>query len=62
MAVWDRWLRGGDSLVLTPTEWKALMDEAFSPLLERELGLSYLGSYFWAGPWRITGGGWCGCS
>ena len=52
MAVWDRWLRGGDSLVLTPTEWKALMDEAFSPLLERELGLSYLGNYFWAGPWE----------
>ena len=36
---------GPDTLFLTPTEWKALMDQVLSPLMERELGLTYLGGY-----------------
>ena len=43
---------GPDTLFLTPTEWKALMDQVLSPLMERELGLIYLGGYLWAGPWE----------
>lgn len=43
---------GPDTLFLTPTEWKALMDQGLSPLMERELGLTYLGGYLWAGPWE----------
>lgn len=40
------------SVWLTPTEWKVLMDEVLSPLMEREPGLAYLGGYTWAGPWE----------
>lgn len=47
-----RQIEGPDTLFLTPTEWKALMDEVLSPLMERELGLIYLGGYLWAGPWE----------
>ena len=43
---------GPDALFLTPTAWKALMDQVLSPLMERELGLTYLGGYLWAGPWE----------
>ena len=43
---------GPDTLFLTPTEWKTLMDQVLSPLMERELGLTYLGGCLWAGPWE----------
>ena len=43
---------GPDTLFLTPTEWKTLMDQVLSPLMERELGLTHLGGYLWAGPWE----------
>ncbi len=37
---------------LTPTKWKELMDEVFSPMFEKDLGLKYKGGYIWAGEWE----------
>lgn len=33
---------------LTPTGWKILIDKALSPIIEKELGMTYLGNCYWA--------------
>lgn len=38
-----------DYVSLTPTGWKMLFSEVLSPIIEKELGLKYLGGYTWAG-------------
>lgn len=38
-----------DSVSLTSTGWKLLFSEVLSPIIEKELGLKYLGGYTWAG-------------
>lgn len=37
-----------DDILLTPTGWKLLIDKVLSPVIEKELGLIYLGGYCWA--------------
>ena len=37
-----------DDFTLTPTGWKILVDESVSELIEKELGMRYLGGYIWA--------------
>lgn len=37
-----------DYVSLTPTGWELLFSEVLSPIIEKELGLKYLGGYTWA--------------
>lgn len=35
-------------IYLTPTGWKILIDKVLSPVIEKELGMTYLGNGYWA--------------